>query len=89
MWLPNSVTDKVDEVATIYYIDLAYTKRWNTYRRANELRLLTGWCWLSKHNKQYRYGFKSKTVAYRDAWYTLVIKSQSPLLTVRKRNETT
>lgn len=84
MWLPQDIIDKVDHMATIYYVDMEHTKRWNLYRKGNELRLLTGWCWTARHGGQYRYGFKSKTIAYRDAWYTLVNKSKSPTLTVRQ-----
>lgn len=83
MWIPQSIVDEVDYVASVYYVDFEYAQRWNTYRKDNELRMLSGWAWVSKHGAQYRYGFKSKTVAYRDAWYTMVKKSRSPMLTIR------
>ena len=86
MWLPNDIILQVDQVALIYYIDVNHTKRWNTYRKENELRLLTGWAWVSKVSGAYRYGFKTKTVAYRDAYYTLVLKTSQPVVTVRVQN---
>ena len=82
MWIPQTVIDDVDNLASVYYVNFAYSQKWNQYRKSNELRMMSGWAWVAKHNQQYRYGFKSKTVAYRDAWYTLVKKSRSPLLTI-------
>lgn len=84
MWLPNDIVAQVDNAAMIHYVDMDYAARWNKYRKGNELRMLTGWAWVSKHNAQYRYGFKSKTVCYRDAWYTLINRSRSPVLTIRE-----
>lgn len=71
MWLPQDIIASVDALARIHYIDAQMCKTWNTYRRAGELRLLTGWCW-SAADGRHRQGFKTKTVCYRDAYYTLV-----------------
>lgn len=78
MWLPNNIIKAVDDVANIYYIDLAATKRWNANRDDSELRLLTGWCWTQRGGTLHRQGFKTMTVAYRDAWYELVAKRATP-----------
>ena len=78
MWLPKSVVDEVDEVATIRYIDVAATQRWNKHRHADELRLLTGWAWIAKRGGEYRQGFKTPTVAYRDCYYALVRRQAAP-----------
>lgn len=83
MWLPNDIVEQVDHVAMIHYVDMNYAARWNKYRKGNELRMLTGWAWLSKRDNQYRYGFKSRTICYRDAWYSLVKRSGLPTLTIR------
>ena len=81
MWLPANIIQDVDDVARIYYINAEETKRWNANRREGELRMLTGWCWSSKKsNSQHRYGFKTITVAYRDAWYELVQQNVTPTL---------
>ena len=58
MWIPQSIVDEVDYVASVYYVDFAYAQRWNTYRKDNELRMLSGWAWVSKHGAQYHYGFQ-------------------------------
>ena len=87
MWIPQSIVDDVENIASVHYIDVAYCAKWNKYRKGNELRMLSGWAWTSKHNSQYRYGFKSKTIAYRDAWYTLVNKTRSPNLTIRENRK--
>jgi len=80
MWLPDNVILAVDQVARIYYISGAEAKAWNTVRRDNELRMLSGWCWASKKNNMHRYGFKTITVAYRDAWYELVQETSTPVV---------
>lgn len=78
MWLPGNVIESVDNVARIYYINSAMTQRWNATRKPNELRLLTGWCWESKSGGNFYQGFKTQTVAYRDAWYNLVARHSIP-----------
>jgi hypothetical protein len=78
MWLPGSIIAEVDDVATIRYIDLAATQRWNAHRHKDELRLLTGWAWIARQGGDYRQGFKTKTVAYRDAYYALVRRQAAP-----------
>ena len=78
MWLPKNVIEEVNAVARIYCIDVIETKRWNNNRNKDELRMLTGWCWTSKQGKRHSYGFKTITVAYRDAWYKLVQNVDTP-----------
>lgn len=81
MWLPTNVIQAVDEVASIYYIDVAATHRWNSHRGEGELRQLTGWTWVQKGGGEHRQGFKTMTVAYRDAWYALVAQRATPAMT--------
>jgi hypothetical protein len=79
MWLPNTIIESVDEYARIYYIDAKMCQNWNTHRKEGELRMLTGWCWVSKTDtRNSRQGFKTMTVAYRDAYYALVRKELAP-----------
>ena len=78
MWLPANIIKDVDEVARIYYINVAESQRWNAHKGEGELRMLTGWCWSAKNSDQHRYGFKTITIAYRDAWYELVKKQATP-----------
>jgi len=78
MWLPTKIIKDVDDVARIYYINVAESQRWNAFKGDDELRMLTGWCWSARHSDVHRYGFKSITIAYRDAWYELVKKSATP-----------
>lgn len=87
MWLPNDVVKSVDAVARIYYINKIESQRWNEHRRRGELRMLTGWCWSAKASGEQRYGFKTMTVAYRDAWYSLVNKSELPRVRYRANLE--
>jgi hypothetical protein len=78
MWLPNDIIADVDSVVRIYYIDSTMTKRWNDHRRSGELRLLTGWCWVTKNGDHHRQGFKTQTVCYRDAYYAIIKRSEAP-----------
>lgn len=85
MWLPNSIVAEVDRVATISYINVAATQRWNANRRDGELRLLTGWAWIERRGSGSRQGFKTRTVAYRDAYYALVRHEVAPHVSARRR----
>ena len=78
MWLPKSVIESVDGRAHVRYIGVADTAAWNKHRQAGELRLLTGWCWTAKSGREFRQGFKTETVCYRDAYYSLVSNSAAP-----------
>lgn len=81
MWLPQTIVADVDRVARIHYVNRADCVRWNQNRDAGELRLLSGWCWTARDRSSFRQGFKSQTVAYRDAWYALVKREQAPAIT--------
>lgn len=85
MWLPSDIIRAVDARARIHYIDARMTASWNAHRRQGELRLLTGWAWVSREGGAYRLGFKTQTVCYRDAYYALIAKSNAPGLSVRPR----
>lgn len=85
MWLPSSVIADVDRLARVHYVDQALCAVWNARREADELRLLTGWCWTTKDGRAFRQGFKTATVCYRDAWYELVQKTEAPRLRTRLR----
>jgi hypothetical protein len=85
MWLPKIIIQEVDQVATIRYIDVTATERWNRYRHKDELRLLTGWAWIAKRGGEYRQGFKTQTVAYRDCYYALLRHQSAPGGTGRRR----
>jgi hypothetical protein len=78
MWLPREIIKTVDDVARIYYIDAKATKMWNAHKREGELRMLTGWCWVARAGDEHRQGFKTPTVCYRDAWYSLVAHRAAP-----------
>jgi hypothetical protein len=81
MWLPDNIIKDVDRHARIYYLAKHDTQRWNENRRGPELRMLTGWCWVSRDGTgRYGQGLKTQTVAYREAWYALVHKAAAPLV---------
>lgn len=80
MWLPKSVIDEVNKVARVSYISRNATGTWNKYRREGELRLMTGWAWTSRDGSAHRQGFKTMTVCYRDAYYSLIRAEVAPFL---------
>lgn len=81
MWLADKIIEAVDQRARIYYLDHFATKMWNENRRGPELRMLTGWCWVARNGSgDYGQGYKTRTVAYREAWYALVHKQDAPLV---------
>ncbi len=77
-WIPLDVVEDVQQVARVEYTGVAETQAWNAHRKDGELRLLTGWGWIAKGGRQFRQGFKSETVCYRDAWYELCKKTSAP-----------
>ena len=78
MWIPDNIIAEVNRVARIHYVDRAMCVRWNEHREAGDLRLLTGWCWTAKSNREFRQGFKTQTVAFRDAYYSLIKREAAP-----------
>lgn len=80
MWLPKDVIEQVESRARFHYVGVADTHRWNEHRREGELRLLTGWAWTAKDGSAHRQGFKTMTVAYRDAYYSLIKHVEAPSL---------
>jgi hypothetical protein len=78
VWLPNDIVEQVEAVARIHYVDVFATKLWNEHRRDGELRLLTGWAWVERNGRLHRQGFKTRTVAYRDAYYALILGDTAP-----------
>jgi hypothetical protein len=78
MWLTSLVVAETDKVANFLYVDREHARQWNEHRHADEMRLMTGWCWFAKKTGQHRHGFKSKTVAYIDAHHELIQRQAAP-----------
>jgi len=84
MWLPRDIVAEVERVARVFYVNVADTKLWNDHRRPGELRMLTGWGWSARNGSASRQGFKTITVAYVDAHYALVQRSEAPVMQRRR-----
>jgi hypothetical protein len=78
MRFKDAIYHGVDDVATIDYVDMAQCQRWNEHRKVDELRMLTGWRWTAKDGTLSRQGYKTMTVAYREAHYVLVLGGEAP-----------
>ena len=85
MLFAQEIINAVNAVARIDYVDSTLARRWNQQRGENELRLFTGWYWEHKTERRFRQGFKTKSVAYRDAWYELVMETSAPMWRTRPR----
>jgi len=83
MYLPKNVVKDVGDIARIHYINGAMCQAWNSQRHADELRLLSGWCWQSKGN--YQMGLKTYSAAVRDCYYRMIAKQAAPGVRVRLR----
>jgi hypothetical protein len=79
MYFSARIVNEVQQVARIHYIDATACRRWNAQIRNGELRLLTGWCWTDKNGQMHRQGFKTMSVCFRDAWYTLIAHQTAPV----------
>ncbi len=78
MRFKDSVYAEVDDVAHIDYVNMEHCRRWNEHRKADELRMLTGWRWTAKDGSNSRQGYKTMTVCYRECHYVLVKGEEAP-----------
>jgi hypothetical protein len=79
MWLTNDVITETERLVRVFYVDKAMCRNWNEHRSKDDLRLLSGWCWVQKGgNRAHAQGFKTRSVCLRDAYYTVVKKELAP-----------
>lgn len=78
MWLPDQTIEEVEKVARFRYISKVECELWNAQRKKGELRLLTGWEWISRNGMLHQQGLKTRTAAYRDAYYVLIKREAAP-----------
>jgi hypothetical protein len=79
MWLPTEIVKQIEKVARIRYVSRTECELWNANRKPKELRLLTGWEWIERGGEgRHCQGFKTMTVAYRDAYYRLIKQEAAP-----------
>jgi hypothetical protein len=83
MWIRQGMVAEVEKAARVFYIDQALTQRWNEHRKADEPRLMTGWCWQARSGEAHRTGIKTVTACYIDAWYALVAHQRPPRVNPR------
>ena len=77
MWLKNTVVADVEEIIDeIFYLDWAAAKRFNEKRDKDQPIVFSGWYWA--RGPQEGGPFKSKSAAYRDVWYRLVLRRAPP-----------
>ncbi len=70
----DELVTKIEERVNIYYVDQQRVRKYNAARPEGALRLLTGWCWIERGGqKRVRSGFKTRSVALRDAYYSVLL----------------
>ena len=76
----EAIQAEIKRVARVFYIDRTLCTHWNAHRRGEEdLRLLTGYCWQARDGSgRSRSGFKTASVAMRDAYYVLIRGTEQP-----------
>jgi hypothetical protein len=82
MWISRDMTNEIEAVARVFYVDWKTCVRWNEHRRPGEPRLMSGWAWEARApHKGHRLGIKTMTACYIDAWYALVARTEPPRVT--------
>jgi hypothetical protein len=72
-YFTNDLIEEIEEVVRVYYADVNFVQRWNATREPGVLRMLTGYAWIERGGeRRVRCGFKTKSVALRDAYYTIL-----------------
>ena len=81
MWLRKQlIADVEDFTDGIFYVSMPMAKQFNTNRAEGTPMVFTGWYWA--RGALEAGPFKSKSAAYRDAWYRLVVKRVPPKMNV-------
>lgn len=79
MWITKNHKSAVEEVVDeIFYLDWSTSQRYNARRDKDQPMILGGWYWAV--GAQEGGPFKSKTAAYVNAYYLLVLRRSPPLL---------
>jgi hypothetical protein len=79
MWLPNLVVDAVEREVRIAYVAREVASYWNQRRDRedkDDVCVFTGWYWLN--GTKQGGPFRSRSAAYRDAWFQVVHKQPPP-----------
>lgn len=78
MWLPDKIVADVEEHTTVFYLPFATCRYWAENRSPGEPLVFSGWYWAQGQREGGP--FKSKSAAYRDAWFRAVRHKSPPVL---------
>jgi len=79
MWLKNQLMDDVNQrIDEIFYLTWEAAKKFNERRDKDDPLVFSGWYWA--RGREEGGPFKSKSAAYRDAWFRLVRRVAPPSL---------
>lgn len=82
MWLPRSLVDDVHAAnIEVFHVCYAATRLWARERAEGEPLVFSGYYWTFGNREAGP--FRSKSSAYRDAWYRVVRRRLPPMITAR------
>src|SRR5579864_5992150 len=76
--MPSTIIDQVDKLVRVGYVPREITHYWNTRRKSDEPCVFTGWYWVN--GVEEGGPFKTKSSAYRDAYFVKVLGVAPPLV---------
>ena len=74
--LRKSVIESTEAKVKIVYVDRETSKWWNTRRRPDDTVVFCGWYWI--RGTEEAGPFRSRSAAYRDAYYRHVLRREPP-----------
>jgi hypothetical protein len=84
MWLSDALLKDAGETGVkVFYVSYQATRRWAVERDAGEPLVFSGWYWALGAREAGP--FKSRSAAWRDAWYRLAQRKAPPV--IARQNE--
>lgn len=76
--LKKSVVESTRAKVEVVYVDRDTSRWWNSRRRPEDTAVFCGWYWIEDRTREEAGPFRSRSAAYRDAYYRLVLKRELP-----------
>lgn len=76
--LKKSVVDATSTKVEVVYVDRDTSRWWNGRRRPEDTAVFCGWYWIEPRSREEAGPFRSRSAAYRDAYYRFVLRRELP-----------
>ena len=76
MWVSSAIISAVDKLVEVGYVPHSVTRYWNTRRTRDQPCVFAGWYWVNGTDEAGP--FKSRSSAYRDAYFVKVLGVAPP-----------